>query len=42
MGQSNDAILLVFVPASQATEISSSGALRLAKQFDPEGMCFNY
>ncbi|XP_010942179.1 dynamin-2A isoform X2 [Elaeis guineensis] len=33
----NDAILLVIVPAAQAPEISSSRALRLAKEFDAEG-----
>ncbi|XP_073000996.1 dynamin-2A-like [Typha latifolia] len=33
----NDAILLVIVPASQAPEISSSRALRLAKEFDSDG-----
>ncbi|KAJ6829996.1 dynamin-2A-like [Iris pallida] len=33
----NDAILLVTVPAAQAPEISSSRALRLAKEFDAEG-----
>ncbi|XP_020114467.1 dynamin-2A-like [Ananas comosus] len=33
----NDAILLVIIPASQAPEISSSRALRLAKEFDSEG-----
>jgi len=36
-GANNDAILLVVIPASQAPEISSSRALRLAKQFDSEG-----
>ncbi|XP_010520731.1 PREDICTED: dynamin-2B-like isoform X2 [Tarenaya hassleriana] len=34
--QHNDAILLVIVPATQASEISSSRALRSAKEFDPE------
>ncbi|TYJ12778.1 hypothetical protein E1A91_A10G003900v1 [Gossypium mustelinum] len=33
----NDAILLVIVPAAQAPEISSSRALRLAKEYDSEG-----
>uniref|UniRef100_A0A1D1XT24 dynamin GTPase n=1 Tax=Anthurium amnicola TaxID=1678845 RepID=A0A1D1XT24_9ARAE len=33
----NDAILLVIVPAAQAPEISSSRALRLAKEFDADG-----
>ncbi|GMI77438.1 Dynamin related protein 2B, dynamin-like 3 [Hibiscus trionum] len=33
----NDAILLVIVPASQTPEISSSRALRIAKEFDSEG-----
>ncbi|KAG1326637.1 Dynamin-2B [Cocos nucifera] len=33
----NDAILLVIVPAAQAPEVSSSRALRLAKEFDVEG-----
>ncbi|GMI93198.1 Dynamin related protein 2B, dynamin-like 3 [Hibiscus trionum] len=33
----NDAILLVIVPAAQAPEISSSRALRIAKEFDSEG-----
>ncbi|KAI4298908.1 hypothetical protein L6164_032421 [Bauhinia variegata] len=32
----NDAILLVIVPASQAPEISSSRALRVAKEYDAE------
>ncbi|XP_065870561.1 dynamin-2A isoform X2 [Euphorbia lathyris] len=32
----NDAILLVVIPAIQAPEISSSRALRLAKEFDAE------
>ncbi|CAL9107578.1 unnamed protein product [Musa acuminata var. zebrina] len=36
-GAHNDAILLVIVPASQAPDISSSRALRLAKEFDAEG-----
>ncbi|RWW58948.1 hypothetical protein BHE74_00034148 [Ensete ventricosum] len=35
-GAHNDAILLVVVPAAQAPEISSSRALRLAKEFDGE------
>uniref|UniRef100_A0A2P2MEF8 dynamin GTPase n=1 Tax=Rhizophora mucronata TaxID=61149 RepID=A0A2P2MEF8_RHIMU len=35
--QHNDAILLVIVPAAQAPEISSSRALRLAKEYDAEG-----
>ncbi|KAJ4915373.1 Dynamin-2A [Raphanus sativus] len=34
--QHNDAILLVVVPASQASEISSSRALKIAKEHDPE------
>ncbi|CAE5962609.1 unnamed protein product [Arabidopsis arenosa] len=34
--QHNDAILLVVVPASQASEISSSRALKIAKEYDPE------
>ncbi|ONK70239.1 uncharacterized protein A4U43_C05F31690 [Asparagus officinalis] len=33
----NDAILLIIVPAAQAPEISSSRALRLAKEFDADG-----
>ncbi|CAM8992016.1 hypothetical protein QQ045_026341 [Rhodiola kirilowii] len=33
----NDAILLVVVPAAQAPEISSSRALRVAKQYDADG-----
>ncbi|XWS21988.1 hypothetical protein CRYUN_Cryun30bG0105000 [Craigia yunnanensis] len=33
----NDAILLVIVPAAQVPEISSSRALRLAKEYDTEG-----
>ncbi|MBA0778889.1 hypothetical protein Gotri_003179, partial [Gossypium trilobum] len=33
----NDAILLVIVPAAQAPEISSSRALRIAKEYDSEG-----
>ncbi|CAL9191011.1 unnamed protein product [Musa hybrid cultivar] len=36
-GAHNDAILLVIVPAAQAPDISSSRALRLAKEFDAEG-----
>ncbi|KAF3338240.1 dynamin-2A-like protein [Carex littledalei] len=36
-GANNDAILLVIIPASQAPEVSSSRALRLAKEFDSEG-----
>ncbi|XP_048334931.2 dynamin-2B-like isoform X2 [Ziziphus jujuba] len=32
----NDAILLVTIPAIQAPEISSSRALRIAKEYDPE------
>lgn len=35
----NDAILLIVIPASQAPEISSSRALRLAKEFDSDGLC---
>ncbi|KAH0884002.1 hypothetical protein HID58_060098 [Brassica napus] len=34
--QHNDAILLVIVPASQASEISSSRALKTAKEYDPD------
>ncbi|KAH0913398.1 hypothetical protein HID58_036719 [Brassica napus] len=34
--QHNDAILLVIVPASQASEILSSRALKIAKEYDPE------
>ncbi|RID52152.1 hypothetical protein BRARA_H02772 [Brassica rapa] len=34
--QHNDAILLVIIPASQASEISSSRALKIAKEHDPE------
>ncbi|GMI86123.1 Dynamin related protein 2B, dynamin-like 3 [Hibiscus trionum] len=33
----SDAILLVIVPAAQAPEISSSRALRIAKEYDQEG-----
>ncbi|OMO83255.1 hypothetical protein CCACVL1_11470 [Corchorus capsularis] len=33
----NDAILLIIVPAAQAPEISSSRALRIAKEYDSEG-----
>ncbi|GLT44508.1 hypothetical protein SLA2020_183990 [Shorea laevis] len=33
----NDAILLVIIPAVQAPEISSSRALRIAKEYDSEG-----
>uniref|UniRef100_A0A7N0VKV9 dynamin GTPase n=1 Tax=Kalanchoe fedtschenkoi TaxID=63787 RepID=A0A7N0VKV9_KALFE len=33
----NDAILLVIVPAAQAPDISSSRALRAAKQYDSDG-----
>ncbi|KAK9669701.1 hypothetical protein RND81_13G149000 [Saponaria officinalis] len=33
----NDAILLVIIPAAQAPEVSSSKALRLAKEYDAEG-----
>ncbi|KAK9271047.1 hypothetical protein L1049_026636 [Liquidambar formosana] len=33
----NDAILLVVVPASQAPEIASSRALRVAKEYDGDG-----
>ncbi|XP_038885141.1 dynamin-2A-like [Benincasa hispida] len=36
-GEHNDAILLVIVPASQAAEIASTRALRLAKEYDGEG-----
>ncbi|CAH8306203.1 unnamed protein product [Eruca vesicaria subsp. sativa] len=34
--QHNDAILLVVVPASQASEISSYRALKTAKEYDPD------
>lgn len=34
--QHNDAVLLVIVPATQAPEISSSRALRAAKEYDAE------
>ncbi|KVH93517.1 Dynamin [Cynara cardunculus var. scolymus] len=34
--QHNDAILLVVIPASQAPEISSARALRIAKEYDRE------
>ncbi|KAF8405658.1 hypothetical protein HHK36_007734 [Tetracentron sinense] len=33
----NDAVLLVIVPAAQAPEISSSRALKLAKEYDADG-----
>ncbi|XP_057542851.1 dynamin-2B-like isoform X1 [Amaranthus tricolor] len=33
----NDAILLVIIPASQAPEVASSKALRIAKEYDSEG-----
>ncbi|GAB2253878.1 hypothetical protein Droror1_Dr00021687 [Drosera rotundifolia] len=33
----NDAILLVIIPAAQAPEVSSSKALRTAKEYDSEG-----
>lgn len=33
----NDAVLLVIVPAAQSPEISSSRALKLAKEFDADG-----
>ncbi|KAL8162613.1 hypothetical protein V2J09_014102 [Rumex salicifolius] len=33
----NDAILLVIIPASQAPEVSSSRAIRIAKEYDSEG-----
>ncbi|GAV60347.1 PH domain-containing protein/Dynamin_N domain-containing protein/Dynamin_M domain-containing protein/GED domain-containing protein [Cephalotus follicularis] len=33
----NDTVLLVIVPAAQAPEISSSRALRMAKEYDGEG-----
>nr|AAF19398.1 dynamin homolog [Astragalus sinicus] len=36
-GEHNDAILLVIVPAAQASEIASSRALRMAKEYDGEG-----
>lgn len=32
----NDAILLVVIPASQAPEVSSSRALKIAKEYDAE------
>ena len=32
----NDAILLVVIPASQEPEISTSRALRVAKEYDAE------
>ncbi|KDP28973.1 hypothetical protein JCGZ_19524 [Jatropha curcas] len=35
--QHNDAILLVIIPAAQATEIANSRALRVAKEYDGEG-----
>lgn len=38
----NDAILLVIIPASQAPEVSSARALRLAKEYDSEGEFENY
>ncbi|KAG0449647.1 hypothetical protein HPP92_027190 [Vanilla planifolia] len=34
----NDAILLVIIPAAQAPEVSSSRSLRLAKEFDADGL----
>ncbi|KAJ8755658.1 hypothetical protein K2173_022253 [Erythroxylum novogranatense] len=34
--QHNDAILLVIIPAAQAPEVSSSRALRIAKEYDSE------
>ncbi|XP_057831628.2 dynamin-2A [Cryptomeria japonica] len=37
VAEHNDAILLVVVPASQAPEISSSRALKMALEFDPDG-----
>ncbi|KAL8144354.1 hypothetical protein V2J09_017386 [Rumex salicifolius] len=33
----NDAILLVIIPASQAPEVSSCKAIRIAKEYDSEG-----
>ncbi|GAB2278194.1 Dynamin-2A [Dionaea muscipula] len=33
----NDAILLVIIPATQAPEVSSAKALRIAKEYDSEG-----
>ncbi|MED6196139.1 Dynamin-2B [Stylosanthes scabra] len=33
----NDAVLLVIIPASQAPEVASSRALRVAKEYDGEG-----
>lgn len=38
--QHNDAILLVVVPATQALEISSSRALKAAKEYDAESGLF--
>ncbi|KAH9330549.1 hypothetical protein KI387_002657 [Taxus chinensis] len=38
VAEHNDAILLVVVPASQAPEISSSRALKLALEFDPDAI----
>jgi hypothetical protein len=38
--QHNDAILLVVIPATQAPEISSSRALRIAKEYDAESESF--
>lgn len=34
----NDAILLVIVPALQAPDVASSRALRIAREFDSEGV----
>ena len=38
VAEHNDAVLLVVVPASQAPEISSSRALKMALEFDPDGL----
>lgn len=40
--QHNDAILLVIVPASQASEISSCRALKTAKEYDPDSECLKF
>lgn len=36
----NDAILLIVIPASQAPEVATSRALRVAKEYDSEGRLF--
>ncbi|KAJ0086375.1 hypothetical protein Patl1_07141 [Pistacia atlantica] len=36
IAEHNDAILLVMIPAAQSPEISSSRALRVAKEYDGE------